>query len=467
MGSGGLWEHQVRGIKFTRANNWKALFGMGMGSGKTRTTITCLTDSGIQDSENNVLVICPAATVDVFPTQMRQYAGDVCWDFVPTHTPRGGPMTSQKKRDALLAHLDARKAAGGSTGPLTMVCGYEAARSEILSKLLLATRWDAIICDESHRIKTASSQVGRLAGKLAKKNPSAVRLALTGTPMPLNELDVWGQARFVDSSVLEPSFYAHKQKWAIMGGYGGHKIVGIRDKDRLAELFSKFMFTVRTEDCIDLPAVHEVHVPIHESVTFSDRYHRMVEQFVSELDDGEPLTAVNAAVKLLRLAQLTSDSPAKRAWLKDFVADVDLPVVVFCRFTEDLVRVREAAANAGRAYGEVSGSRKDLGPGGTWPEGVDVLGVQIDAGGLGIDLTRASKAAFYSLGYRADSFEQAKARLVRPGQGAHVTFFYPEVEGTIDSRIVAALEAKMDAAEFLLQMVREQQDGKVVVSWSR
>ena len=68
-------------------------------------------------------------------------------------------------------------------------------------------------------------------------------------------------------------------------------------------------------------------------------------------------------------------------------------MVVFCRFHTDLDAVHEACDSMGYSSFELSGRRDELK---RWQDGeAQVLAVQISAGGVGVDLTRARYSAYF------------------------------------------------------------------------
>ena len=70
---------------------------------------------------------------------------------------------------------------------------------------------------------------------------------------------------------------------------------------------------------------------------------------------------------------------------------------MFCRFHADLDAVHNAAKAAGFHSLELSGRRDELK---RWQDGeAPVLAVQISAGGVGVDLTRARYSIYFSLSF--------------------------------------------------------------------
>ena len=140
---------------------------------------------------------------------------------------------------------------------------------------------------------------------------------------------------------------------------------------------------------------------------------------------------------------------AKQSLLADILEDLDEPMVVFCRFRHDLDTVHTVSHNLHRESLELSGRVNELKE---WQEGkAPVLAVQIQAGGVGIDLTRARVAIYYSLGLSLGDHLQSLARLQRPGQTRTVAYYYLLADGTIDHKVFKALQAKQDVIEALLR----------------
>ena len=76
--------------------------------------------------------------------------------------------------------------------------------------------------------------------------------------------------------------------------------------------------------------------------------------------------------------------------------------------------------------------------------------VQIATGGVGITLTAANVAIFYSTDYSNTNYEQAKARIDRIGQTKKVTIIHIAAKNTIDEVISKALISKQKVSEALL-----------------
>ena len=168
----------------------------------------------------------------------------------------------------------------------------------------------------------------------------------------------------------------------------------------------KIAFRV-TKDILELPE----YVDIEREVTLGERaqalYKEMESNFYAEIEDGTIATAANALTKLLRLQQITSGflknddltisqiDNNKQNVLAEVIDDIPTneAIVVFCRFQNDLNIVKKIVEESKRKFAELSGRKNELQK---WQSGkADVIGVQIQAGGVGIDLTRACYAIYY------------------------------------------------------------------------
>jgi hypothetical protein len=197
------------------------------------------------------------------------------------------------------------------------------------------------------------------------------------------------------------------------------------------------------------------------------------EEVEGDDDTDAALTPKNILSRMLRLMQLTggtvpddgetdSDgrlvrqsyrvSYAKAEALRDILDEVGCvpgrpngpePVVVYCQFRSDLDAIREVAEAAGLEYAEISGRRSDgLSARSEMTEFADVVGVQIQSGGTGVDLTRARYGVWYSAGHSLGDYDQALKRQDRPGQTRPVVFIHLVCADTIDPDVYAGLSRR-------------------------
>lgn len=446
-----LWDHQRRAVEFALSRK-ATLFHMGLGTGKSRCAISVARDTGAK----RTLILCPLSVVDAWRSQFDQF-GDG-FRFVGL-----GSGSVAKKVKAV---KDAEALADAFGDQLVVVINYESARCDPFASWATSRTWDLLVMDEVHRIKSARGKTSRWVSRVAQQ--SSRRLALTGTPMPHSPLDVYAQFRSIDPTIFGWSFVKFRKRFAVMGGWGGKQVTGFRNLDQLRERMSRVTFQA-DRSVLDLPeAIHERRV-VDLSPKARGLYADMDRDFSAQVREGE-ITAANALVKLLRLQQLTSGrvtvdtdtdtmtvkvDDAKERAMVDLFTDLpaDEPVVVFGKFSADLASVHAAAKAVGRESLELSGKRRELQ---AWQAGAaPIIAVQIQAGGVGIDLTRAAYCIYASTGFSLGDFEQSLARCHRPGQDRTVFYYHLVARDTVDERVYQALQDRKQVVEAVLDGIHD------------
>ena len=304
------------------------------------------------------------------------------------------------------------------------------------------------------------------------------RLALTGTPMPNSPLDIYAQYRAINKRVYGASYHAFRDRYAVIEetdiplprkekAAGGDRptvkrIAGYKNLEELNQLFYSLAYRVTAAEVLDLPPTLKSHIRVSLGKRAERIYRQMEKKLRADLENGSVATAANALARLLRLQQLTSGfavstegetvpvDDAKARALEDILEDLDQeePVVVFARFRPDLEQIIRTAQKQGRPGYEISGKVKELAQ---WDWNGGVLAVQIQAGGLGLDLTKARYCVYYSPGFSLGDYQQSMARLHRPGQARPVQYIHLIAAGTVDELVARALERKEDLIERVLR----------------
>ena len=452
------WQHQADAIEFVQsleagpAGVGAGLF-MDMGTGKTKVALDLLRDRGTD------FWLCVAPKQVIAAGVWEREAAKWWPELAIVPLVKG----TAAKKALLVAAIAARRA-----GPTAVLVNYESAWRRApsgrkgLAGAIAEAGFGAVVLDEAARIKSASSRVSWFARSLHDRVP--LRLALTGTPMPHSFLDAYGIYRFLDQRVFGSNFARFKLRYAVQAITPfGPKVTGIQEEQ--IEEFNRRLysvaFRVTADEALDLPDVQHIDMPFDLTPAGRRAYGEMVETFIAELADGV-ITAANGAVKVLRLQQITGGwatgedgeprevDTAKCDALASMLDDLAEPVVVFCRFRSDLGNVRHATEAAGGTYHEISGRASELHEWEAAGTGLSVIGVQIQAGGSGIDLTRARVSIYYSTGFSLGDYEQSLARIHRPGQTRPVAYYHLLARGTIDVRVQRALEERADLIELLL-----------------
>lgn len=446
-----LWPHQLEALDLIERQAG-AMVAHEMGCGKTLGVIAYID----KHRPEHVLILCPRAVVGVWPREFDKHLG-------PGHGITVVPLLN----GAIADRVEQARANWSAAACVVYVVNYEAAWREPMGAAFLRPTWDMVVLDESHRTKSPSGRQSRWCGRLGLR--AKKRVCLTGTPMPHSPLDVWAQYRFLAPSIYPPTWTQFKNRYATLGGYRVNgrpvQVVGYQNIDELHNKFYGVAHRVKKDDVLTLPEF------IHQEIVFDlppaaqRAYDAMQDEFIAEIEGGV-ITASNALVKLLRLQQIaggqatTEDGGvvvvhnAKAEALADYLKDVDAaePVAVFCRFTADLDAVHQAAESLGRGSAELSGRRNDVGS--LWrPAPGTVAAIQIQAGGVGIDLTAARYAIYYSQTCSLGDYDQSLARLHRPGQHRPVVYAHLLAAGTVDEKIRRALAARKNIVESVLSLL--------------
>jgi SNF2 family DNA or RNA helicase len=442
------WKHQLDVFEGVR-NSEAGLLNMGMGTGKSHVVVNVVN----YRQHLRTLIVCPLSVMGVWPREFaRHCAGEV--------------RILKLDQDGSKAKLAAARAADArANGPLVLIINYDSAWREPLGKWLLCQRWDLVVADESHRAKKPTGRTSKWLGQM--RNCAAQRLCLSGTPMPHSPLDIWAQYRFLDPTIFGKSFTEFRAKYAVTDRMFPSKVLRWINQEELSARVNQIAFHVGAE-VLDLPPLTHQVIDCELCPAARRAYEELSEQMATELDQGL-LTASNALVKLLRLQQLTGgaaqvdDGPlveidhAKEAALLDLLEDLPKsePVVVFCRFRHDLAVVERVAEKTGRMYGELSGERRDLTDHAEMPAGIELMAVQTQSGGVGIDLTRACYVVYYSLGFSLGEYEQSLARAHRPGQTRPTHVYHLVAKRTIDGIVYKALAKRKQVVEAVLHGFQE------------
>lgn len=437
--------HQDAALAWAHGRNAMLFYG-GMGVGKSRIAIDLIT----QEQYRRALIVAPKAVAsDVWAEQIAKFNPDI-----------NILSSMSKKHVSTKEWADILRKRKGEPG--VFVINYDVVNRQPLIGALINGDWDCVIADEIHRIKQPGGKQSWAMAAIGKKSPS--RVGLTGTPIPHDEMDVYAQFRFLDSSIFGTNFISYKARYAEMEqvsiGWGPgkkliDKFIGLRNAEEWREKFDSITFRMPRSLLVLPEAIHVTRKCQFrpETAQLYDKLERElcallhvsnIEGAVDKVEAGEvvgEMSIPNALVKIMRLHQcaqgvVSDDDGTKHLvdnckidLLKDVMEDIDKdePVVIFCRFTSDIERIKSIIPEAGI----LDGSRNDIS---AWKAGQHrTLICQIQSGSMGIDLTRAAVCIYFSIDFNAGTYLQSLARVHRPGQTRAVTYVHLVTEGTVDT----------------------------------
>ncbi len=296
-----------------------------------------------------------------------------------------------------------------------------------------------VIIDEAHKIKNSQSLQGMGAWKLC--SIARAYYFLSGTPMSnwshaVNYAKITGLVRhkteFYKRFVVEQRSYAHK----------GMDIVGYRDTATLVDWWNKIALRLKAEDCIELPKkqIISVLIPVKRR-----EYIRMIKERITA--DGEPIdSAPKLTWALRRYAEI---SPEKMAWTVEKIEGLE-NCLVFANTISAIEELSAKLKSAGIKHGVWYGKKKDK------FEDCDVMIVQYQSGGTGLNLQKFNTTIFLSPCYSFIDYTQAVGRTYRNGQSNKCTFYHLQAAQTIDEAIYKALGEKRDFDDKLTGVSQEE-----------
>lgn len=454
------WDHQRVGAHLVGQLSG-VMLAYDMGTGKTKTVLDAIVEYGMR----RTFIVCPKNVIDVWTSEAGKHFPR---DFHALVLELGSKFSCAKRRDMI---RDALEAVDRETSLHALLCviNYEAIASphgKCIRELVGAHDWDLVVADECHRAANWSTNTGRfLCRRMVHR--ARHRVGLSGTPLGNGPQDAYGQYLFVDPGLFGEYVTRFRSRYLVMGGFEGKQVLDYQNEEEFRQRMARLTVVVKLRDVLDLPPERDEERLIQLEPRTLKVYRELRDEFIADWNDGV-IVGDNVLTRLLRLAQVTSGfskvkqpdeserlveiGTEKQQAVRELLEDIarEEPVVVFCRFVPDLHQVKRAALMAGDPTGSRQRPCYTLGEGRNeikaWRESCDrgegpVIAVQLQAGGVGIDLTRACYAIYFSIGFHPIDFRQSRARVMRPGQGRAVIYYHLIAPGTVD-RLVYRSQGK-------------------------
>lgn len=462
------YAHQREGFGRVRDVPAYALL-MEQRTGKTRVTIDNACDLYARGKIDLVLVICPNNVKSTWEEQIPQWS--------PTWCPTAVTVYRAAKKDQVAKEL---------ASPTVNRLRWLVVNCELLSTgggedwliAQLKNRRVLAVVDEATRFKHPGSSRSKTLLRLRKL--CAYRRILTGTLITQGPLDAYVPFAFLDPAILGYStFSAFRNDFAILGGYNGKQVIEYVNTDRLAELIKGFSYRVTRDQCFDLPPKIYSRLDIELGPEQRRLYNQMRDTMLAELDEEseDPSNAVSATIvltQLLRLQQIVGGFlppaeeggeprpiPGKNAKLEALLEELEETqgkVIIWARFRAELAMLSQALR---AAYGDLSVVE--------FHGGIDeelrtlarrrfqddkqdpcrfFIGQQ-DAGGIGIDLSRASTVVYYSNSFSLENRLQSEDRAQSGSKQTSTSYLDLIARDTLDVKVIAALRGKKKLADVI------------------
>ena len=332
----------------------------------------------------------------------------------------------------------------------------------LISRSGIPFDFDMVVIDELSSFK--SHQAKRFKS-LMKVRPKVNRIVgLTGTPSSNGLMDLWAQYRLLDMGQRLGRFIGrYREDYFVPDKRNEQVIFSYNPKpgaeEAIYRLISDITISMEGADYLKLPelVINEVDVKLSEKeMKILDVMKRDLIATVK----GEEITAANAAAlsgKLLQMANgAVYDDQGTVLYIHDRKLDAleDLieaangkPVLIAYWFKHDLSRIQK------RFEVEVLSTSDSIK---RWNDGeIPIAAIHPASAGHGLNLQAGgSTLIWFGLTWSLELYQQTNARLWRQGQKETVVIHHLIAKGTIDERVMKALNDKNNTQSALIDAVK-------------
>lgn len=450
------WKHQLEALKFLMNQGFGALY-TDMGSGKTKVMVDLVNNAGYK----RTIIVAPKKVCRVWPKEFSIHSLNPNIIVIDLSN-----LSGRQKCDQLQKAL-------ASSQEFVAVVNYDSIWREPFRSLVLKTKWDACICDESHRIKTPSAKCSRMLALMTKRVPH--RYMMTGTPLAQNPTDIYAQYKYLEPTIFGTQYKAFCDRYENVDLYrtarAGYTVLNEKQPYKNLDELREKMFSVAFNCAVDLDLPEQHHVTVEYDIPqkIQKIYEQIKKDGVVSFEQGT-LTVENILSLTLRFQQLVDgyvpvvdddmnetmirvDDERVRV-LQEIIEGLgEEPVVVFARFRKDFDDIGEMLNSIGVKFSEVSGAKDEFE---NWSRGKSqVLLVQPQSGSEGLNMTRSRYAIYYSKHPSLALYKQSLKRIHRPGQNKPCTYFH--IVGklssgrSIDETIMNSHQLNMEIVDYVMK----------------
>lgn len=318
--------------------------------------------------------------------------------------------------------------------------------------------WGALLLDEAQFVKNT----GTRAWSIARAMPARTKIAMTGTPLENNLMELWALLAIVADGLF-PSARAFRDLYARPAESGEDPAHAAATTARLRQRIRPLMLR-RTKELVaaELPAKNDVRVnlllsPGHRRIydTHLQRERQKVLGLLEDMDKNR-FTIFQSLTLLRRLAldaalidpdAYEGVTSAKREYLVERLPELlagGHRVLVFSQFTGYLKSIARALGEKGIDHLYLDGSTRNRAEvieafrSGAAP----VFLISLKAGGFGLNLTEADHVFIMDPWWNPAAEQQAVDRIHRIGQEREVHVYRLVAEGTIEEKVMQLKASK-------------------------
>lgn len=448
---GTLRPYQGRGVAWLAfLDQWGlgACLADDMGLGKTIQLIAFLLH--LQDQgwlEAPTLLVCPTSVVGNWEKEVRRFApGLKTLVYHGDKRPKGKALAAAIADQALV------------------ITSYALVYRDLAS--LRSVQWQCLVLDEAQNIKNAEAKQSRAVREIQAQ----FRIALTGTPVENRLTELWSIMDFLNPGYLGPKNFFQRRFATPIERYGD--TASLKTLKALVQPF--ILRRLKTDRSIiqDLPEKQEMTVFCGLSPEQARLYQQAVDAALANLDEVTGLQRRGQILALLTRLKQICNHPAlflqesslglkgRSAKLQrldemveELVAEGDR-ALIFTQFAEwGKLLQRHLESHLGYSalflYGGTSKTQREamVDRFQNDPAAPRLFILSLKAGGVGLNLTRASHVFHFDRWWNPAVENQATDRAFRIGQTRNVQVHKFVCSGTLEERIHDMIESKKSLSD--------------------
>lgn len=393
---GDLYEYQKVGIEFLLNSGGRVLLADSPGVGKTVQALGYVTHS----EHNRTLIVCPASVKFSWENEIKK------WTKLKSFV-----VDSKTNLDDIPHDINC------------VIVNFD-----ILKKFFnefMKYKWDCMIVDESHMIKSQKAVRTKIVRALSRNIPNVIML--TGTPVLSRPIEMYNMLNIIDPRVWN-NWYSYATRYCDgKRGYWGFEAKGATNLEELSEKIKKY-FLRRTKDevLLELPQKNFIDIPMDLSKEDRAQYELVESNLIKYLKehtdktDKEILKSLQGEklVKLNLLREINAMGKIEVAKeLIDNILESGEKVLVFSSFNGPLEEMfNEYQDNAVMILGKTPvEERGELVESFQKKPDTKIFFGGIRSAGAGITLTAASNVIILDYPWNPADLEQSINRAHRPG----------------------------------------------------
>lgn len=440
-------EYQEYAKEFVVKQNVSALF-LDCGLGKTVITLTAIWELLLDYFEvRKVLIIAPCRVCrDTWPSELQK------WNHL-----KGIEMSTVlgSEKDRVTA--------------LKRRANVYVINRENVEWLVGHCRWDfdMVVIDELSSFK---SHKAKRFKALKRVRPMVRRIVgLTGTPAPNGLIDLWAEIGLLDMGQRLGRFIGgYRERFFVPDKRSREMIFSYKPRqgaeEAIYELISDICISMKAADYLEMPECIYNRVEVTMNEKERKLYQQLERDMLIPFEDGD-IDAVNAAGLSNKLMQMANGAvydengavkhihDRKLEALEDLVEAANgKPVLIAYWYKHDLERIRKYV---GAVELDTAEDMKK------WNAGeIPVAVIPPASAGHGLNLQAGgSMLIWFGLTWSLELYQQMNARLWRQGQKETVVIHHLTAKGTLDERVMEALEKKDCGQSALVDAVKARIGG--------